>query len=231
MRRKSFSLSAHNIHDVSQKISEGSDDPFSEYDFSDKDSDISSFYTEPVNEGDPQDVKNKVDDDALTPEQLIETLKSRLRRRNDFIMEMRKAYLRDVVAMKNVIWDKLKDTERFQIIKEYKDSIPSLDLRQPLELYAPYECYLEVLPCSECGGHIEIVHRESSEMERLTKSIAELQKRDEELRLINATHVAQLESVGIKLAGIETSHNEEVHDEDILEKCVTYPPLKQSRIF
>ena len=156
-------------------------------------------------------------EEPLRPEYIIENMRNRLIRRNELIGTIRKAYLRDIVSMKQIYENVLTSTERSEVMIKRKEMIkdkliglPSLDLRQTLELYGPSECSLEVIPCSECGGHCEIVHRESAEMERLSKLLENVEKRDEDLRLKNATQLEQLERVGQRLAEIESSHAEEV---------------------
>eukprot|EP01041_Mallomonas_annulata_P001398 gene1398-2690_t len=139
----------------------------------------------------------------------VEEYKNRLKRRNELIGTIRKAYLRDVVTIKHIIQDVLSKPERAQVIQEYKDRIPSLDLTKILELFSPSECAFELKPCVECGGTAEIVHRESLEMEKLSKTLAETLKRDEELRITNATYAAHLEKVNSRMEDITSSHNEE----------------------
>lgn len=36
------------------------------------------------------------------------------------------------------------------------DGIPSLDFRPMLQLYAPSDAHLQMSPCGECGGTIEV---------------------------------------------------------------------------
>jgi len=114
----------------------------------------------------------------------VTALQSRLKRRNLVIDAIRKAYLRDVVTIKQELFQMETD-------KNYNPSdsttlvhrIPSLDMRPTLELFAPAECSLRVRPCDSCGGQLEVVHRESKRVAQLSKSCAELQKIEQEVRL------------------------------------------------
>jgi hypothetical protein len=60
--------------------------------------------------------------------------------------------------------------------------VPSLDMRPTLELFAPGECSLRVKPCEQCGGSLEVVHRESKRVAALSKVCADLQKTEQECR-------------------------------------------------
>lgn len=51
------------------------------------------------------------------------------------------------------------------------DAVPSLDMRPVLALFSPEDAFLRVKSCRECGGHLEIVTRETKNVVRLTKRI------------------------------------------------------------
>lgn len=51
------------------------------------------------------------------------------------------------------------------------DAVPSLDMRPVLALFSPEDAFLRVKSCGECGGHLEIVTRETKHVVRLTKRI------------------------------------------------------------
>lgn len=51
------------------------------------------------------------------------------------------------------------------------DAVPSLDMRPVLALFSPEDAFLRVEPCSACGGHLEIVTRETKRVAKLTKRI------------------------------------------------------------
>jgi hypothetical protein len=47
--------------------------------------------------------------------------------------------------------------------------LPSLDLKRALILHAPIKTELQIKFCNECGGHLEIISRDSDEVEMLKK--------------------------------------------------------------
>jgi hypothetical protein len=134
----------------------------------------------------------------------------RLKRRSDLITELRNAYLRDIVTLKHVINEQLADDERAEVISVWKKSIPSIDIRQHLMLYGPKEASFDTIPCDTCGGSVELVHHDSSEIEELSKALSHMDKNKDDLRLIIATKGAQLENIQDKMEKMETSHKEEV---------------------
>lgn len=54
---------------------------------------------------------------------------------------------------------------------EITDAIPSLDMRPVLALFSPEDAFLRIESCSGCGGHLEIVTKETKRVARLTKRI------------------------------------------------------------
>jgi len=119
-------------------------------------------------------------------EQQVEmsALRGRLKRRNLVIDAIRKAYLRDVVTVKQHLLKKIENPEYDPSQStELVHRIPSLDLRPTLELFAPVECSLRVRSCESCGGQLEVVHRESKRLVSLSKHCTELQKIEQEVRL------------------------------------------------
>ena len=62
---------------------------------------------------------------------------------------------------------------------EITDAIPSLDMRPVLALFSPEDAFLRIESCSACGGHLEIVTKETKRVARLTKRIRYLVARDE----------------------------------------------------
>ncbi len=115
----------------------------------------------------------------------VSALQGRLKRRNLVIDAIRKAYLRDVVTIKKELLAKEENPESYSANSSTAlvHRVPSLDMRPTLELFAPAECSLRVKPCETCGGQLEIIHRESKRVVALTKSCAELQKIEQEVRL------------------------------------------------
>ncbi|KAL7511251.1 hypothetical protein ACHAXN_008354 [Cyclotella atomus] len=119
-----------------------------------------------------------------SPHLIIEDLRSRLSRRNAILDTIRKAYHRDVIAVK----EHLIDLSSRGILPNNHDpysflsTVPSLDIRPALLLFAPQECELELHPCHLCGGQLEIIHRESSRIAQYKRAIELLQDKEKELR-------------------------------------------------
>lgn len=107
----------------------------------------------------------------------VELLQKRLKRRNLLLDETRKAYLRDVVAVKEALR---------QADMPMQPTLTSLDLRPTLALYAPAECSYRVVhggQLDEYGGYVEVVHRESKKVVELRKKVEELMELEQEMRL------------------------------------------------
>lgn len=134
----------------------------------------------------------------------------RLKRRADLIAEIRKAYLRDIVTLKHVLNEQLSKDERVEVVQTWKKMIPSVDIRQHLMLYGPSEASFDTIPCDSCGGSVELVHHDSSEIEELSKALSHMDKNKDDLRLLIATKGAQLESIQTKMDKVECKHKEEV---------------------
>lgn len=123
---------------------------------------------------------NNYIDDELNE---IQELRKRLERRNLLLDVVRKAYHRDVLVVKNSLlrnqqqrkescealqssdtkvtsnYDRMEQSHTLSSLS----SIPSIDLRHTgLHLFSPQECELRLHPCQTCGGHYEVIHRESS---------------------------------------------------------------------
>lgn len=140
----------------------------------------------------------------------VESYVNRLKKRTDLISELRAAYLRDIVMLKYQLEQLLTNDERFKLLADWKKSIPSIDLRQHLMLYSPNEASLDIIPCDRCGGSVEIVHHDSSEIEELSKALSHLDKNKDELRIIIATRGSQLEAIQKKMEMMEMGHQNEV---------------------
>lgn len=54
---------------------------------------------------------------------------------------------------------------------EITDAIPSLDMRPVLALFSPEDAFLRIESCAGCGGHLEIVTKETKRVARLTNRI------------------------------------------------------------
>ena len=118
-----------------------------------------------------------------SPHLTIDDLRSRLFRRNQLLDTIRKAYHRDVIAVKEYLID-LADRgilPNSHDAHSFLSTVPSLDIRPALSLFAPQECELELHPCRTCGGQLEIIHRESSRIVQYKRAIELLQEREQRL--------------------------------------------------
>ena len=134
----------------------------------------------------------------------VHHLRNRLERRNMVLDAVRKAYHSDVVVVREHLYQTFgKDS--------LPASLPSLDLRPALKLFAPKECELRLRPCFACGGHLEIVHRDSERIERLRRACQEFQEVEQHLRLQlveteRRAHLDRLELEKLK-SRINEDHN------------------------
>eukprot|EP00752_Nemacystus_decipiens_P008313 g7431.t1 len=109
----------------------------------------------------------------------LEAVRLRLLRRSQIIDVLRSAYVRDVVMIKNELMRKSAMTDEEYTAQggpgtEITDAIPSLDMRPVLALFSPEDAFLRIESCSGCGGHLEIVTKETKRVARLTKRISDL---------------------------------------------------------
>lgn len=145
---------------------------------------------------------NDQDDDKTVK---IRELQLRLHKRNILLDIVRKAYHRDVLGVKECILEQLQNEREYQEQRPYsKDngnanendhcniqpilsrlsSIPSIDLRhRGFHLFSPQECELRSKPCSECGGYLEVIHRESSRYKSLIRHKEELVMKVKQLEI------------------------------------------------
>jgi hypothetical protein len=86
-----------------------------------------------------------------------ETYRRRLNRRTRIIDDLRKAYLRDVVAVHRAIAE--LDAPTQARLKALLGTESLVDLSGPLRLFAPAETILEVKPCEACGGTLELTYQ------------------------------------------------------------------------
>ena len=128
---------------------------------------------------------------------------------HESIDELRKAYLRDVVAVKYIVDEVLTNTEKRAFFDQWKDTVPSVDLKDALVLRSPYHGALNVAPCRRCGGTVNVLFSETQKVKDLTARVETLSTRNELLRLMIATQEAQSEKVSTELAETKTSHFEE----------------------
>eukprot|EP01038_Epipyxis_sp_PR26KG_P009105 gene9105-12279_t len=153
--------------------------------------------------------------------EVIRQLKSRLVRRSNIIDELRKCYLKDVVTLKHVIKEVLVESERESVFSQFDTSIPSLNFKPLMMLHAPTKTELQIKLCEECGGHLELVHKDSDEIEALKKMISDIRQREDRFRVKLATLDAQLENMVRDKAESTKSHIE--------EKRVLYGEIKKSK--
>jgi hypothetical protein len=116
----------------------------------------------------------------------FKSYENRLKRRNELINIIRTAYLRDIISMKHIINKILTENERKEVIQQWEESIPSLDLKQPIELYSPKETEFRFIPCVTCGGNVEIYIRESSRVLALEAAVADYKAREAKWLQANA---------------------------------------------
>jgi hypothetical protein len=90
----------------------------------------------------------------------LEMLRGKLARRNQVIEVIRRAYYHDVVVVKEELRNMAKHPPTTHSGDDKLSSVPSVDLRDVLPLFAPSETVLRVHPCETCGGHLELVHGE-----------------------------------------------------------------------
>lgn len=140
----------------------------------------------------------------------IRQLKQRLKRRTEIIDEIRRYYLRDIVTVKYIMRDVLSNTERETIYKQYESMLPSLDLKKALILHAPQKTELAIKLCNECGGHLEIISRDSDEVEMLKKVLSEARERENRWRVKLASMDSEIEDTSREKAEANKSHFEEV---------------------
>jgi len=116
-------------------------------------------------------------------------LRNRLGRRNALLDVIRKAYHRDVLAVKECLIDAQRKGlvanpgSIDSLLDPSLASIPSIDLRETFRLFAPQECELRVRPCWKCGGRLEVIHRESARIVNFKHSIQSLEEKEKDLRL------------------------------------------------
>jgi hypothetical protein len=77
-------------------------------------------------------------------------------------------------------------------------------------LYSPAETSLDIIPCESCGGSLELVHHDSSVIEKLNSLLANVDKGKGELKVIIASKVARIEYLEKHLQEREFLHKSEV---------------------
>jgi DNA repair exonuclease SbcCD ATPase subunit len=114
----------------------------------------------------------------------LDELRQRLDRRNHLLEVIRKAYHRDIIVVREYLLQLQNGTKIEDIKAEDLDlrTIPSIDLRNDgFHLFSPQECELVIKPCYNCGGRLEVTHRESQRFMDLMKCCEELKRREIDL--------------------------------------------------
>ncbi|OWZ14661.1 hypothetical protein PHMEG_00011828 [Phytophthora megakarya] len=136
-------------------------------------------------------------------------LRGKLSRRNQVLEVIRRAYYRDVIIIKEELRQsggklghmesktlrgeiprlqhmpsRIVTTESSGTIDGGLSSVPSVDLRDVLLLFAPSETVLQVHPCESCGGHLELVHGESKELKAARQEMARAAKGEQQMRTV-----------------------------------------------
>ncbi len=165
-------------------------------------------------EGEPQPPQSaqsqELEQKYLFALETVRQLRHRLIRRTSVIEEIRKFYLRDVITMKHILKDVLSNSEREAAWKQYEANLPSLDLKQALTLHAPSKCEFQVKPCEHCGGELELVMKDTDEVDYLKKLIKEGKDREARWREKLAYLDVQIETANKEKAEANKSHMEEV---------------------
>lgn len=151
----------------------------------------------------------------------VRQLRARLIRRTNVIDEIRKFYLRDVVTLKHVLNDVLSGSEKEEVWREYESTIPSINLKQMLKLHAPTGGEFKISPCEKCGGQLEIVMKDTDEVEKLKKVLSESKDRENRWREKLANLDVQIEEATREKAEGAKGHME--------EKRVLYAEMKKLR--
>lgn len=140
----------------------------------------------------------------------IKNLRLRLVRRTEMISNIRSYYLRDVVTIKLILNDLLSDDERHVIMQQYMERLPSVDLKQALRLHAPQYAELQITPCEQCGGKMEVVLVDSADVQRLNEQVEISKERESRFRGTLANLDAKLEDMTREKQKDNQSHQEEV---------------------
>ncbi|KAF0684050.1 Aste57867_23971 [Aphanomyces stellatus] len=104
-----------------------------------------------------------VEDEAVYLQGLLTTaeadnsvLREQVQRRSQLLDELRTAYMKDVVMIKDRLW-KHGITSDMELA-----ALPSVDLKALLPLFSPAETVLHIRPCGTCGGTVELIRRDDA---------------------------------------------------------------------
>lgn len=147
-------------------------------------------------------------------------MKQKLLRRTELLELCRQSYLKDVIALKYALDKVITSEEKQMVLKQYTSQVPSIDLREPLQLYGPKKTtLLPIHKCETCGGWAELVISDSDEVDRL-KAVVHTAKERENMLRINAV------SMDARMESKEKQHTEENRKHQI-EKQVMYAEMKK----
>ena len=147
-------------------------------------------------------------------------MKQKLLRRTELLELCRQSYLKDVIALKYALNKVITSEEKQMVLKQYTSQVPSLDLRGPLQLYAPKRTTLQpVHKCDSCGGWAELILHDSDEVDKL-KAVIHMAKERENVMRINAV------SMDTRMETQEKKHIEENRKHSV-EKQVLYAEMKK----
>lgn len=152
----------------------------------------------------------------------LEMLRGKLARRNEVLEVIRRAYYRDVIVIKEELHQKeARVALRGDQVKASQvstrqvrggpldgglSSVPSVDLREVLPLFAPSETVLQVHPCETCGGHLELVHGERKELKAARQEMVRAVKKEQEMRAM----VQQLRSEAKQVEEVQEALQQQV---------------------
>lgn len=150
----------------------------------------------------------------------VEMLQKRLKRRNNLLDEIRRAYMKDVITVARQM-EKLEGAD--PSVAASLAALPSLDMRKTLTMFAPNECTWRIAHGSseldKVGGHIEVVHRESQRVVELTRLVEELRELEQEARLssVHATLRAEKDRAALDEQVARNEQDRNILSEEILK--------------
>jgi hypothetical protein len=154
----------------------------------------------------------------------------KLYRRAGVIQEIKDAYLRDIIVMKNAMAEHLNKAGAQEVVALWNDSLPSIDLSKALALHAPTLSELKVKPCKNCGGSLDIEFHDSEKYNRIYAKVVKISGRNEELRLALATQAAQYDAVQAKVHEQRQEHEQEVRRSAVVGLLCVSPLLSVAMI-
>lgn len=121
-------------------------------------------------------------------QQLLLLLRRQLHRRNMMLDVLQQAYYRDVIVIKECLFRSQQQQQTNNnnvLLLQQLQTIPSADIRAAaaFDLFAPTECELRCKPCTQCGGTLEIVHKECEIIEMFKQQLSESRARENSLQL------------------------------------------------